>query len=65
MPIPENLPNLPKLLDQVRAVLRSKHYGTSTEKVHADWIANCILFHHKTHLAQMGAAEVEAFFSHL
>lgn len=57
--------NPPKLLDQVQAVLRVKHYSIRTERVYLDWIKRYILFHHKTHPAQMGAAEVEAFLSHL
>ncbi|MFA7243176.1 MAG: phage integrase N-terminal SAM-like domain-containing protein [Sulfuricellaceae bacterium] len=55
----------PKLLDQVQVVLRVKHYNIRTERVYLDWIKRYILFHHKTHPAQMGAAEVEAFLSHL
>lgn len=62
MPTPANPP---KLLNQVQAVLRSKHYSIRTEVVYLDWIKRYILFHHKTHPAQMGAAEVEAFLSHL
>lgn len=62
MPAPENSP---KLLDQVQAVLRMKHYSIRTERVYLDWIKRYILFHHKTHPAQMGAPEVEAFLSHL
>ena len=62
MPTPANPP---KLLDQVQSVLRTKHYSIRTERVYLDWIKRYILFHHKTHPAQMGAAEVEAFLSHL
>ena len=62
MPTPANPP---KLLDQVQAVLRVKHYSIRTERVYLDWIKRYILFHHKTPPAQMGAAEVEAFLSHL
>lgn len=62
MPTPENPP---KLLDQVQAVLRMKHYSIRTERVYLDWIKRYILFHHKTHPAQMSAPEVEAFLSHL
>jgi integron integrase len=62
MPTPENPP---KLLDQVQAVLRVKHYSIRTERVYLDWIKRYILFHNKTHPAEMGAAEVEAFLSHL
>ena len=59
------LENPPKLLDQVQAALRMKHYSIRTERVYLDWIKRYILFHHKTHPAQMGAPEVEAFLSHL
>ena len=59
------LENPPKLLGQVQAVLRVKHYSIRTERVYLDWIKRYILFHHKTPPAQMGAAEVEAFLSHL
>lgn len=62
MPTPANPP---KLLDQVQAVLRTKHYSIRTERVYLDWIKRYILFHNKTHPAQMGAPEVEAFLSHL
>lgn len=62
MPTPANPP---KLLDQVQAVLRMKHYSIHTERVYLDWIKRHILFHHKTHPVQMGAAEVAAFLSHL
>ena len=57
--------NPPKLLDQVQAVLRVKHYSIRTERVYLDWIKRYILFHNKTHPAQMGAPEIEAFLSHL
>ncbi len=59
------LENPPKLLDQAQAALRMKHYSIRTERVYLDWIKRYILFHHKTHPAQMGAPEVEAFLSHL
>ena len=62
MPTPENPP---KLLDQVQAVLRMKHYSIRTERVYLDWIKRYILFHHKTHPAQMGAPDVEVFLTHL
>lgn len=49
----------------MQAVLRMKHYSIRTEMVYLDWIKRYILFHDKTHPAQMGALEVEAFLSHL
>ncbi len=55
----------PKLLEQVRGRIRAKHYSFRTEESYVGWIKRFIFFHHKTHPAQMGAKEVEAFLSHL
>ena len=54
-----------KLLDQVRDVLRLKHYAYRTEQSYLDWIKRFILFHNKRHPKDMGRAEVEAFLTHL
>lgn len=54
-----------KLLDQVRAVLRTQHYSYRTEKTYIEWILQYIRFHDIKHPAEMGAAEVQAFLSHL
>jgi integron integrase len=54
-----------KLLDQVRDVIRLKHYAYSTEKSYVDWIRRYILFHNKRHPSEMGSAEIEAFLTHL
>jgi len=37
----------PKLLDQVRAKIRLKHYSIRTEQAYVDWIRRYILFHGK------------------
>ncbi len=55
----------PKLLDQVRGVLRRKHYSIRTEQSYVDWIKRFILFNAKRHPAQMGKPEVNAFLTHL
>jgi integron integrase len=55
----------PKLLDQVRDVIRLKHYSIRTERAYIDWIKRFILFHHKRHPNDMGAPEVQAFLTHL
>lgn len=34
-----------KLLDQLRKVLRLKHYSYRTEQAHVDWVRHFILFH--------------------
>jgi len=54
-----------KLLDQVRDVIRLKHYSIRTEESYVDWIRRYILFHKKRHPKDMGRAEVEAFLTHL
>lgn len=58
-------PNPPKLLDQVRDKIRVKHYSIRTETQYVQWIKRFILFHGKRHPKDMGAAEVEAFLTHL
>ena len=54
-----------KLLDQVRDKIRFKHYSLSTENTYIAWTKQYILFHGKRHPADLGAAEVEAFLTHL
>jgi hypothetical protein len=39
----------PRLLDRVRATIRSRHYSRRTEKVYVAWIRRYILFHGKRH----------------
>ena len=55
----------PKLLDQVRGKIRLKHYSIRTEQAYADWIRRFILFFDKRHPRYLGAADVEAFMTHL
>ena len=55
----------PKLLDQVRERLRLKHYSIRAEQQYVQWVRRFILFHDKRHPVEMGAAEVEAFLTHL
>src|SRR5438477_1025174 len=57
--------NKPKLLDQVREVIRRKHYSIRTEQAYCDWIKRFILFHRKRHPAEMAEAEITAFLTHL
>ena len=45
--------------------LRAHHYSLRTETAYLDWVRRFILFHHKRHPQDMGAAEVEAFLTHL
>ena len=55
----------PKLLDQLRAALRVKHYAYRTEKSYVYWVRRFIYFHQKKHPGTMGTSEVRAFLSHL
>jgi len=54
-----------KLLDQVRDVLRVKHYAYSTEKTYVFWIRRYILYHGKKHPADMGTKHIQEFLTHL
>jgi hypothetical protein len=55
----------PRLLDQVRAVLRRKHYSLRTEEAYVGWVRRYVLFHSKRHPRDMGLPEVEAFLTDL
>lgn len=63
LPIPE--PPKPKLLDQLRDIIRLKHYSIRTEQSYVDWAKRYILFHGKIHPKEMGAKEIGAFLTHL
>jgi site-specific recombinase XerD len=55
----------PRLLDQVRDIIRRLHDSIRTEQTYVDSIRRFILFHRKRHPQEMGAPEVEAFLTHL
>jgi integron integrase len=59
------LPRPPRLLDQVRQVLRVRHYARSTEECYVQWITRFIRFQNKRHPRDLGAAEVEQFLTDL
>ena len=54
-----------KLLDQVRSVLRVKHYSYATEKTYISWIRRYIYFNHKRHPLEFGEKDIANFLSHL
>lgn len=58
-------PAPPRLLDEVRRVVRLRHYSIRTEAVYVGWIRRFILANGKRHPRDMGEAEVEAFLSAL
>ncbi len=55
----------PRLLDQVRGVLRFHHYSIRTEEAYLGWIRRFVLFHGKRHPNELGAEEVRAFLTAL
>ena len=61
----DTAPAAPRLLDQVRERIRVKHYAYATEKTYCDWIKRYIRWSGLRHPRGMGAAEVEAYLSHL
>ena len=65
LPLDPNLGKPKKLLDQVRDVMRLKHYSLRTERTYCDWIERFIRFHELRHPRDMGEAELSAFLTHL
>lgn len=63
--VSETQPEEPRLLDQVRARIRTKHYSPRTEKAYVHWIKRYIYFTGKRHPRELGAAEVSGFLSYL
>ena len=55
----------PKLIDQVRAAIRVKHYSPRTEEAYWNWIKRFILFHNKRHPNDLSETEISAFLSDL
>ena len=56
-----------KLLDQIREVMRLKHYSLRTERTYADWVRRYVHFHQMQRREEMLPAEpkIEAFLSDL
>jgi len=55
----------PRLMDEVRNVLRRNHYSYRTEETYVHWIKRFIYWSGKRHPAQMGVEEVTAFLNYL
>lgn len=51
----------PKLLDQVRQAIRTRHYSEKTEKAYVHWIKRFIFFHNKRHPVEMAELEIGQF----
>jgi site-specific recombinase XerD len=55
----------PKLLDQVRQAIRTRHYSPKTEESYVHWIKRFIFFQNKRHPAEMAEPEIARFLSTL
>jgi hypothetical protein len=57
----------PKLLDEVRQVLRLHHYSIHTERSYVEWIVRCVRFHRMRSREDLFPAEpkIESFLTDL
>lgn len=55
----------PRLLDQVRAACRARHYSLRTERAYVGWVRRYVLANGKRHPRGLGQAELEAFLTAL
>lgn len=62
---PEGSGQKPKLLDQLREALRSRHYSPRTEQTYCHWTRRYVRFHNVRHPAEMGEVQINAFLTHL
>ncbi len=64
-PVDPASPRAPKLMDQMRAALRARHYSPRTERAYCGWVVRYIRFHHYRHPSEMTEPEINAFLTHL
>ena len=55
----------PRLLDQVRHVIRCKHHSIRTEQTYLEWIKRFIYFNDRKHPKDLGTGHISAFLTHL
>jgi integron integrase len=55
----------PRLLDQLAAELRRRHYSFRTERAYRGWVRRYIIFHGARHPSELGAPEIQRFLDHL
>jgi len=61
----ESQADKPRLIEEVRRKLRTRHYSLRTEQAYVGWIRRFILANGKRHPVGMGEVEVERFLSTL
>ena len=59
------MPTKPKLLEQVRQRIHTKHDSIRTEEAYVQWVKRFVLFHQKRHPAEMGGKEISAYLNQL
>ena len=55
----------PTPLMRLRRAIRQRHYSRRTEETYVGWVKRFVAFHGRRHPAELGAAEVSSFLSHL
>lgn len=55
----------PKLMDNLREALRSRHYSKRTEQTYCHWVKRYIFFHKVRHPKEMAESEINDFLTHL
>ena len=55
----------PKLLDQVRDLMRLHHYSIHTERSYTDWIKRYIHFHHMRSREDLANGESKMIYTHV
>jgi integron integrase len=55
----------PKLLAEMRRVMRARHYSRRTERAYMSWARRFVVFHGRRHPAEMGEREIELYLSSL
>ena len=57
--------SLPALFALVREKIRTRHLSLRTEHAYLQWVRRYVAFHRRRHPRELGAPEVEQFFSYL
>jgi len=55
----------PKLLDQIRIAIRTRHYSNRTEKSYINWIKRYIKFHDTRHPSELNETHLQSYLEYL
>ncbi len=59
-----HMPKKPKLIEQIKTVMRVRHYSKRTEETYINWIRDFIFFHEKKHPLLLGANEISKYINY-